>query len=151
MSSVPPESDPNEPKHSSGSVVMRAYASGGTISAKGSSGSAAIHAPASARVTASKQSRGAAVLHALANVCAAFRKRRGGGPKKTTPQGARQRLIKLADQADLNGDEIEPYTLSKYTTRSPRTVYYWLARATWGIEDLRIQLRRYRQRQAKRI
>jgi hypothetical protein len=76
---------------------------------------------------------------------------RGGGPKEITRRKARQSLIDLAGLADSNDELIEPYALSKYSTRGPRTIYNWLDRAEWSIEDLRIQLRRHQQRQAKRI
>ncbi len=75
---------------------------------------------------------------------------RGRGRKAISTREARERLMKLADLAEAADEPIEPYTLSKYTTRSPRTISYWLERAEWGIEDLRIQWRRYQKRQSAR-
>jgi hypothetical protein len=72
-----------------------------------------------------------------------------GGPREITPKEARRRLLKLAIQADDDGLEIESYNLSQYTTRGARTIGNWLARAEWGIEDLRIVLQRRRNRQAR--
>jgi hypothetical protein len=75
---------------------------------------------------------------------------RGGGRKELASRDARKRLLRLADLVDAAGDQIEIYTLSAHTTRSPRTISYWLQRAEWGIEDLRIQLHRSRKRQSTR-
>jgi hypothetical protein len=72
-----------------------------------------------------------------------------GGPREVSPRVARRRLLKLAIQADENGDPIEPYSLSKYANRSSRTISYWLQRAEWGIEDVRIDLIRHQNRQAR--
>jgi len=77
-------------------------------------------------------------------------RRGGGGPRGISRREARSRLLKLADLAVNDGNQIDPNSLAMYTTRSRRTVSYWLERAEWGIEDVRIQLPRYRLRQSAR-
>jgi hypothetical protein len=70
------------------------------------------------------------------------------GRKKISQKDARRLLLELADLADTAGNPIDAYTLSQHTTRSARTINYWLNRADWSIEELRIQLQRYRRRQS---
>jgi hypothetical protein len=74
-----------------------------------------------------------------------------GGRSAVSAATVRNRLLLLADQAESNGDPIDVYALSKYAIKSPRAISYWLERAGWGIEDLRIRLRRRKQRQSRRV
>jgi hypothetical protein len=77
--------------------------------------------------------------------------RRSGGKRKAMSQKeARRLLLELADQADNEGFALDPNTLSQYSTRRPRAISNWLNRAGWRIEELRIQLQRYRKRQSAR-
>jgi hypothetical protein len=72
------------------------------------------------------------------------------GPKEISRREARRLLLELADLTDANGYSLTSYNLSQYTTRSPRTIDNWLNRAGWRIEELRIQLQRYRKQQSTR-
>jgi hypothetical protein len=85
---------------------------------------------------------------------AAFRQIGGAlrlrGRKHISRKDARRRLVILADRVDREGNPINAYNLSSAAVKHSRTIYYWLDRAEWQLEDLRLALPAFRERRDAR-